>query len=211
MTYRYPDAIREDILRLVPEDGKVIGSIGCGTAATEAVLVQRGREVHGVDVSPEAVDVARMRLTSARLVKPDNLEPFPRASLDGLILADVIEHLPAAWDALQQFAFALKPGGWAIISVPNMLYLEALFTIIWKRDWPEQEIGIFDRTHQQFMTRRRLIRWCGGAQLSIEHWADRYDPNGPRRYRISRLLDVLSLGLLHEFCAYQLLVRCRRI
>jgi SAM-dependent methyltransferase len=119
MGYVYGDGVREDILRMVPPDGHVIGSIGCGKGATEAVLVGQGREVHGVDIAPEAVALARERLTSARLIAPDDRRPFAPASLDGLILADVLEHVPRAWDALRAYAQAVRPGGWVIISVPN--------------------------------------------------------------------------------------------
>jgi 2-polyprenyl-3-methyl-5-hydroxy-6-metoxy-1,4-benzoquinol methylase len=210
--YPYTDVVRNDILRMVPEDGLVVGSIGCGTAATEAVLVKAGRVVHGVDVSAEAIQIAGARLTTARVIDVGERRPFsPDCRLDGLILADVLEHIPGAWDALRCYTETVSIGGWVIISTPNMLYLEALYQILWKRDWPENDTGIFDRTHIQFMTRRRLRRWCANAGLEVEQSYTRYDPNGPRRERASRLMDQLSLGLLHEFCTYQIQFRCRRI
>jgi SAM-dependent methyltransferase len=208
--YYYTDVMREDILQMIPADGATVGSIGCGTAASEAVLVENGRAVHGVDVSPEAIRVASTRLTSARVIDPTDRHPFAPDSLDGLILADVLEHIPAAWEALSSFAQAVRVGGWLVISVPNMLYLEALYQLLMKRDWPESATGIFDRTHVQFMTTRRLRRWCEAAGLEIEGSYNRYDPNGPRRNRVSRMLDVMSFGLLHEFCIYQIQIRCRR-
>ena len=51
-SYVYSDVIRDDILSMIPSDGRVIGSIGCGYAKTEGILVSQGREVHGVDISP---------------------------------------------------------------------------------------------------------------------------------------------------------------
>ena len=192
-------------------DGAVVGSIGCGTAASEALLVKNGRIVHGVDISADAIRVASGRLTSARVISVDDRQPFPANSLDGLILADVLEHLPAAWEVLRSYAECVRVGGWVVISVPNMLYLESLYQLFWKRDWPENDVGIFDRTHLQFMTTRRIKRWCSGAGLAFERAFDRYDPNGPRRHRVSRLLDVVSFRLLHEFCTYQIQICCRRI
>src|SRR4051795_3572460 len=100
MSYVYANNIRPDIYRMIPDDGLVIGSIGCGPAATEALLVQQGREVHGIDLSEEAIELARPRLTSARVARVDEDSPFPDESLDGLILADVLEHLPMAWERL---------------------------------------------------------------------------------------------------------------
>lgn len=210
-TYHYSDVVRGDILQMIPADGTVLGSIGCGTAASEAILVKSGRIVHGVDVSADAVRIASPRLTTARVIDPDDRHPFENDSLDGLILADVLEHIPAAWDALGAFARSVRVGGWLVISVPNMLYLEALYQMLWKRDWPENDTGIFDRTHIQFMTARRLRRWCAHIGLEIERSCHRYDPNGPRRHRASRLLDKMTLGLLHDFCIYQIQICCRRI
>jgi 2-polyprenyl-3-methyl-5-hydroxy-6-metoxy-1,4-benzoquinol methylase len=208
--YPYTDVVREDILRMIPTDGVLLGSIGCGAAATEAVLVKNGRIVHGVDVSEDAIRVASTRLTTARVVEVDDLSPFAPDSLDGLILADVLEHMPAAWEALRVLARSVRIGGWVVISVPNMLHFEVLYQLLWKRDWPECNTGIFDRTHIQFMTRRRLKRWCADSGLDIARWDFQYDPNGPRRRFISRLLDLMSLGLLHEFCIYQIQICCRR-
>lgn len=210
-TYPYSDVAREDILRMIPPDGAVIGSIGCGTGASESLLVEKGRIVHGVDVSDAAVRVAGRRLTSARVIEGGDRRPFNSDSLDGLILADVLEHLPDAWNALRSYVESVHIGGWVVISVPNMLYLEALYQLLWRRDWPENETGIFDRTHVQFMTARRLRRWCDDAGLAIETFGGRYDPNGPRRERASRLLDKCTFGLLHEFCIYQIQVCCRRV
>ena len=135
--YIYGDGVRGDILRLIPADGRVLGSIGCGKAATEAELVQQGREVHGVDISAEAIEIARPRLTTARVVSPGDCRYFSPASLDGLILADRYRHLPRAWEALATFAEAVRPGGWVVISVPNMLCLDAIWTFFFRGDWPE--------------------------------------------------------------------------
>lgn len=210
MTYIYPDVVRDDILRMVPQDGHVIGSVGCGCGATEAVLVRQGRLVHGVDVSPGAISVARTRLTSATLVTPGQTLPFAPASLDGLILADVLEHMPQAWDVLRQYADLVRPGGWVVISVPNMLWVSAFYRYVIRGDWPEQDEGIFDKTHLQFMTHRRLERWCGDAGLVVEQ---RFDSSGFitwHRKLIGAALDLLTLYQLHNWWQARVQLRCRR-
>ena len=83
---------------MIPPDGKVIGTIGCGGAATEE-LVMEGREVHGAEFRPRR-QVARERLTAPGSFTTEE-RPFDDPSLDGLILADVLEHLPLAWQALR--------------------------------------------------------------------------------------------------------------
>ena len=196
--YGYIDDVRDDILKMIPSDGQVIGSIGCGRARTEGVLVERGRKVHGVDMSAEAIATAANRLTSARVMSPDEPMPFARASLDGLILADVIEHMPLAWERLRHFATMVKPGGWVVISVPNMRYLDVLHQLVVRGEWHEAPLGIFDETHVQVMTHRRLDRWCAASGLRIEKWFDRYDYRFWRR-NVYRAVNCLTFGLGRSF------------
>lgn len=205
--YPYPDEERPDVLRMIPPDGKVVGSIGCGSAALEAHLVRQGREVHGVDVCAAAIDGARRRLTTARVISPDERNPFPPDSLDGLILADVLEHIPLAWQALASFARAVRPGGWVVISVPNMRSIEVLVRFVLQGDWPEHPVGIFDRTHIQVMTRRRLARWCASAGLRAERWFDRYPV---RRTNLFVSCDWLTAKLFHSWFMFQVQVLCRK-
>lgn len=196
--YGYIDDVRSDIIGMIPSDGRIIGSIGCGRAGTEGLLVERGREVHGVDVSAEAIATAKSRLTSARVMLPDERMPFDECSLDGLILADVIEHMPFAWERLRLFANMVKPGGWVVISVPNMRYLNALTELVVKGEWREVPMGIFDETHLQVMTHKRLDRWCRAAGLERQQWFDRYDHRFIYR-NIYRILNRLTLKFGRSF------------
>jgi 2-polyprenyl-3-methyl-5-hydroxy-6-metoxy-1,4-benzoquinol methylase len=201
MAYQYGVGVRKDLLAMVPADGKVIGSIGCGNGITEYEFVKQGREVHGVDVLAEAIEQAKTRLTSARVIDPSETRFFEPDTLDGLILADVIEHVPLAWNALKDYVAAVKPGGWVAISVPNMRGLRVLGDFIIKGDWPEHEMGIFDKTHIQMMSRKRLDRWCAGAGLAPEKRFARYSCSGKWPVRV---LDAVSLGLLHDWLQMQI-------
>jgi len=208
--YQYVDKVRYDILRMIPEDGVDIASFGCGKAATEALLVSRGRRVHGVDTSLEAIDVARKRLTSARVVEPDDEACFADGSVDGLILADVIEHLPCAWERLARMARWVKPGGWVAISVPNMRNYRVFVKFVLGGEWPEEHTGIFDQTHVQVITKRRLERWCESSGLCCEKWFSRFPPRPVWRRRLFAAMQVCSLGLAGEWLRYQHQLVCRR-
>jgi SAM-dependent methyltransferase len=204
MAYQYDDSPRADILRMIPRDGKIIGSIGCGYAATETLLVKEGRIVHGVDIAKEVEPIARERLASFARIEPGAMIPWEKESLDGLILADVLEHIPAAWNALRTFAEFVRPGGWVAISVPNMQSWEVWNKFMFHGDWQEKEQGIFDATHVQMMSRRRLLRWCEAAGLEPERFFDQYDPQGPRRRRFFCCVDWLTLRLVHNWWMYQI-------
>ena len=207
--YVYLDEVRPDIYRMIPPDGKVIGTIGCGRAATEAQLVREGREVHGVDVSPEAIEAASARLTTARVIQPTEEAPFEDNSLDGLILADVLEHMPLAWLKLRSFVRAVKPGGWVVISVPNNRYVEALIPLLLKGDWPEYPMGIFDETHVQVLTHKRLDRWCREAGLRKEAEFDLYDFSFLKR-NVYRALNLATFRIFRSFLTFEVQARYRR-
>jgi len=202
--YVYSDDIKYELLKIIPKDGTTIGSIGCGYATTEATLVASGRQVHGVDISIDAIEVASQRLTSARVITPDNRMPFDENSLDGLILPDVLEHIPLAWEYLNEYTKMVKPGGWVVISVPNMRYLPVLATLCVKGEWYEVPQGIFDKTHVQVMTHKRLMRWCHGANLSLERWHDFYDYRFVWR-NIYRVLNILTFRQLRSFTNIEIL------
>jgi 2-polyprenyl-3-methyl-5-hydroxy-6-metoxy-1,4-benzoquinol methylase len=207
--YVYLDGPRADILRMIPPDGKVIGTVGCGRAATEGLLVREGREVHGVDISPEAIETAKERLSSARVIAGNEEHPFDDNSLDGLILADVLEHMPMAWEALRSYCRAVKPGGWVVISVPNNRYVEALVPLLVKGEWPEYPMGTFDQTHVQVMTHKRLDRWCRAAGLRKEAEFDLYDFRFLRR-NIYRAINTATFRLFKSFLTFEIQARYRR-
>lgn len=208
-TYVYADIVRSDILRMIPTDGRIVGSIGCGRAATEAILERSGREVHGVDVSGEAIETARNRISSARVIRSNDFRPFPEKSLDGLILADVLEHVPSAWDALKGYVSGVKKGGWVVISVPNMRNLKILNSFVIAGDWPEDDVGIFDNTHVQVMTRKRLTRWCMNSGISVERWFPRYLSEGTKKESVLRAFDTLTLKMFHDWLLAELQARYR--
>ena len=80
--------------------------------------------------------------------------PPPEAPFDCLIAADVLEHLRDPWAALRGAAAMLSPGGTAIVSLPNVLFLPGLLRVVRTRSWPREDEGLFDRTH---------LRWFGEA------------------------------------------------
>ena len=143
------------------------------------------------------------------MVDPGEDSPFEDNSLDGLILADVLEHLPMAWLKLRSFAKAVKPGGWVVISVPNNRYIEALVPLLVKGEWPEYPMGIFDETHLQVMTHKRLDRWCRAAGLRKEREFDCYDFRFVRR-NIYRVINLASFRLLRSFLTFEVQARFRR-
>ena len=117
--------------------------------------------------------------------------------------------MPLAWEYLASFAQMVKPGGWVVISVPNMRHIEVLAKLVFLGDWPEHPMGIFDKTHLQFMTHRRLERWASQAGLKLECWFDRYDWRFVRK-NLYRTVNRLTFGFFKSFLMFEVQGRFRR-
>ncbi|NAZ81806.1 methyltransferase domain-containing protein [Kineococcus sp. R8] len=89
----------------------------CGTGRLAERLVRAGHDVVGVDASPEMLAVARRRVPQARFVA-GALERLPvaDASVDVVVCALALSHLPSLGPAVQEFARVLRPGGHLVVS-----------------------------------------------------------------------------------------------
>lgn len=109
----------------LPEDGGRGADIGCGSGRWARVLAPRVRELHLVDASGEALQVARTNLSGHRNVtfhcsSIGNL-PFEEHSLDFAYSLGVLHHIPDPEAGLQAIAAKLKPGA------PLLLYMYYAF------------------------------------------------------------------------------------
>jgi len=104
-----------------PSAGPVI-DIGCGQGGLVGVLLADGYDAHGVDISPEQVQIAR----AAGLVQVcqgdyrEALAEYP-AGFAAVTATDLLEHLTKdeVLATFDQVLVALAPGGVFIARVPN--------------------------------------------------------------------------------------------
>lgn len=115
---------RPALRALVPAslNGTVVLDAGCGSGAQARWLLDQGADVTGIDISPRMIDEAERRCGGqgrffvADLAKPLPVEP---RSLDG-ITCSLALHYVQDWSVpLGSFASALRPGGWAVISLDH--------------------------------------------------------------------------------------------
>jgi SAM-dependent methyltransferase len=115
---------RPALRSLVPANlaGAVVLDAGCGSGAQAQWLLDQGADVIGADLSPRMVDEARRRCAGrGRFLVADLAEPLPLEprSLDG-ITSSLALHYVRDWSVpLRSFASALRPGGWAVLSLDH--------------------------------------------------------------------------------------------
>jgi SAM-dependent methyltransferase len=89
----------------------------CGTGRFAEFLARRGHRVIGVDSSPDMLAHARQRVPEAEfhVAELDRL-PLSDDSVDVIVCALALEHVPRLDPVLAEFARVLRPGGDLVIS-----------------------------------------------------------------------------------------------
>lgn len=100
--------------------------IGCGTGDLLPYFVGRGTQYTGLDISPKMIEraeanhPAQIASGKARFVVGDSEGlPFRDAEFDAVTAVALIEYLPDAGHILDETCRVLKPGGYALFTVPH--------------------------------------------------------------------------------------------
>ncbi len=93
-----------------------------------------GADLVGVDISDYILGKARERLGArAELVKGDAEDlPFDDASFDRVYCSEVLEHVIDPRAVIAGMRRVLKPGGLAVVSVPNEKLVNALKSVVFR-------------------------------------------------------------------------------
>jgi hypothetical protein len=78
----------------------------------------------------------------------------------------VLEHLARPSRTLGRLGELLRPGGYALIAIPNMAFWRPRLRIL-LGDWSREETGFFDRTHLQFWSHRTASGIFEGTPFSV--------------------------------------------
>lgn len=97
----------------------VIVDIGTGTGSNLRLLRDMGfRNVAGIDPSPDAARWCAEKGLGAVRQGDIRALPLPDASVDLILVTDVVEHVNEDRHALSEIRRVLRPGGAALITVP---------------------------------------------------------------------------------------------
>lgn len=200
---------RQDVQRLVPEGVRRILELGCSVGTLGAAIKSRQPAlVYGVEIDPDYARDAKMRLDSVFVGSAEEFlaaGPPPEAPFDCLIAADVLEHLVDPLDVLSRAVQLLMPRAHVIVSLPNVLYWPQ-FRKVLAGDWPQDDWGVFDRTHLRWFTPRTAVEFVAAAglvdiRLIYKEW--------PLRRRGRLLSSTLKRIGLNRFTPAQLLITAR--
>lgn len=166
----YYGQLRPEMLPFVPATAKRVLELGCADGAFAATVKQRAcAEVWGIESNLQAA--GRARAVIDRVLVGDaneRITELPDTYFDAIICNDVLEHLVDPWATLTQLRPKLTPDGVVVASIPNIRFIPALSQIVFRKDFPQDDWGIFDRTHLRFFTRKSIVRLFETADFKMQ-------------------------------------------
>lgn len=122
--------------------------VGCGTGW----LADHFADYTGLDGSPDAVAAAAERGRNVALHDVAEPLPFEDASFDGIVMKDLLEHVPDPVALVREVRRVLRPGGRVFASSPDAQR--------WVWD---------DYTHRRPFTRKSFRLLFADQGLAVEH------------------------------------------
>lgn len=146
--------------------------IGCGGGLITEALAKLGAKSIGIDLSEQALAVAKLHLKESglevdyRLISAETFAEQSPASFDVVTCLEMLEHVPDPAQTIHACAALAKPGGNLFFSTINRQPKAYLHAII----GAEYLLGMLPRgTHDytKFIRPSELSRWCRQAGLEV--------------------------------------------
>jgi 2-polyprenyl-3-methyl-5-hydroxy-6-metoxy-1,4-benzoquinol methylase len=180
-TYAVEDAPKMRwIERAITGTGPLTLDVGVRTGSNAAFFSARGKRCFGIDLARQYVDYCKSKQLieagSACNVETDEI-PTPRtydpslpAAYDLVFFGEIIEHLMDGGAALKKIAGVIRPGGFLIITTPNLAYLLNRLRLLVGRDLDSLTIdhGEIGNQHVRVFTSHLLKRLCNVAGLTVD-------------------------------------------
>jgi SAM-dependent methyltransferase len=147
--------------------GDALLDVGCGNGAFGEAAAERFRDVHGVDITADAVRVAAQRGVKAQVVNAGAEPlPYPDNTFDAVTALSVLQYVVEVPLVLDECRRVLRPHGQLIVCVPNMRAAWRLWSLAVKGTFPRtscDRVGVDGGTVHYFTSRtmRDLARRAG--------------------------------------------------
>jgi len=153
--------------------GTVI-DVGCGRGLLLDQLRRRGWTVIGTELSDEAAEYARDVLGIPMKIGEFPDLDFQPASADAIILWQTFEHMRQPNAVLKRVYEVLRPGGMAVVSVPNRDSWQARLA---GSRWHHLDVP-HHLHHYDEATLRRMLERQGFRVARVEHFNSEQNPFG---------------------------------
>jgi methionine biosynthesis protein MetW len=110
--------------------GKRVLDVGCLGGQISRLIMEQNNEVWGVEINPNAAEVARKRGIRVKVADVEQGLPFEDASFDAVHAGEILEHLYDTRHFFLEARRVLKPGGMLLFTTPNLNSLENRLRVV---------------------------------------------------------------------------------
>lgn len=158
--------------------GGTVLDVGCGDGQLLYHLSGRYETLMGLEYSEVRLQKAMELLSTFNffgfLGSAEAMDQIPSETVDTIVSADVIEHIPDVYAASGEMFRVLKPGGIAVINTPNVAFIKKRLLLAAGRfpstSQPNEGLGsdiLFDGGHLHYFTFRSVCLLLEKAGFEI--------------------------------------------
>jgi len=165
---------------------KQVLEVGTSTGYITKILKQRGNQVIGIEIDKDAGNVAGQFCESMIIGDIEELdldEYIQPASIDVILLTDILEHLRWPGRILGKIKKYLTPDGYLVVSLPNVAHGDLLLNLL-NGDFRYTSMGLLDETHLRFFGRRNIVSIFNKYGYTIEDLQKTIAPVGSSELRL---------------------------
>jgi 2-polyprenyl-3-methyl-5-hydroxy-6-metoxy-1,4-benzoquinol methylase len=207
MKINYYISERKEVAKFIDKNSGKILDVGCGVANFLNFFKKKGFETWGIEPVKDIANIAKNKadkilnetIESALPILPDNY-------FDYITFNDVLEHTKDPWIVLEKLKTKFNIGGKILASIPNVRFYTNLLNLFFKKDWKYEDVGILDKTHLRFFTKKSMVRLFTDSGYVVDKIIV---INGPRKIHIrfiTTLFNILTLGLFSDILYPQYLI-----
>jgi len=159
--------------------GDTVLDVGCGNGHLLYQLTDRYQNLVGLEYSAHRLEHAKLNLPAERftpvLGSAEHMSELASDSIDCIVSADTIEHIPDVYKAASEMFRVLNPGGKIVINTPNIAFIKKRALLLLGRfpstSQPNEGLGndiLFDGGHLHYFTYRSLSLLLERAGFAIE-------------------------------------------
>lgn len=189
--------------------------MGCGMGATLGYLrdTLAPCNVYGVELNSMAASYAKHYIPNIIQgnIETMDLNCYEENMFDYILLPDVLEHLHDPEAVLNKLKKYLKPSGFIVASIPNIMHYSVMLELL-KGNFTYEDSGILDRTHIHFFTLQEIFKMfmCCGFEI-VETQGKHLDivlsETDEEIYR--QLMQIPGVASEINFQVYQYMVKAR--
>lgn len=189
----------------ISKPGRIL-DVGCATGAFLREMSQAGWQVAGIEPMTAPAEYARTHLGLEVFQGTLEDAPYAAASFDVITFWDVLEHTHSPKAQLARTAELLRPGGLAVINIPNWHSLDRrLFGQYWSGYDPPRHLYVFTRATMSALLRHSGLTpfaWVSFMPayypfiISIDFWLQSVSSRWARR--VGRALNFPGVRFLFE-------------